>query len=177
MQTLSTLPKPIADYQQLSAEELFCRTVEAKRVLGDRVMILGHNYQRDEVIEHADFRGDSLLLSKLAAERSERPYIVFCGVHFMAETADILSRSRQTVILPDLAAGCSMAEMAAIEQVDQWWDSLAGILRVAETVTPVVYVNSAAVLKAFCGEHGGITCTSSNARAVIECAWPRREKV
>jgi quinolinate synthase len=105
MQTLSTLPKPIADYQQLSAEELFCRTVEAKRVLGDRVMILGHNYQRDEVIEHADFRGDSLLLSKLAAERSERPYIVFCGVHFMAETADILSRSKQTVILPDMAAG------------------------------------------------------------------------
>ncbi|WP_410969580.1 quinolinate synthase NadA, partial [Salmonella sp. SAL4450] len=91
------------------------------RTLGDQVMILGHNYQRDEVIEHADFRGDSLLLSKLAAERSERPYVVFCGVHFMAETADILSRSHQTVILPDMAAGCSMADMAAIEQVDQCW--------------------------------------------------------
>ena len=87
-------------------------------------MILGHNYQRDEVIQHADFRGDSLLLSKLAAERSERPYIVFCGVHFMAETADILSRSKQTVILPDMAAGCSMADMAAIEQVDQCWEAL-----------------------------------------------------
>src|SRR5436309_5029323 len=177
MQTLSTLPKPITDYQQLSGEELFRRTVEAKRVLGDRVMILGHNYQRDEVIEHADFRGDSLLLSKLAAERSERPYIVFCGVHFMAETADILSRSKQTVILPDMAACCSMADMAAIEQVDHCCESLARLIPVEETVTPVVYVNSAAVLKAFCGEHGGITCTSSNARAVMEWAWGRRERV
>ena len=171
MQTVSTLPKPITDYQQLPAEELFRRTVEAKRVLGDRVMILGHNYQRDEVIEHADFRGDSLLLSKLAAERSERPYIVFCGVHFMAETADILSRSKQTVILPDMAAGCSMADMAAIEQVDQCWETLGRIIPVEETVMPAVYVNSAAVLKAFCGEHGGITCTSSNAKAVIEWSW------
>ena len=128
MRHVSTLPKPITDYQQLSAEELFRRTAEAKRALGDRVMILGHNYQRDEVIEHADFRGDSLLLSKLAAERSERPYIVFCGVHFMAETADILSRSNQTVILPDMAAGCSMADMAAIEQVDQCWETLGRIL-------------------------------------------------
>src|SRR5882762_9922885 len=125
MQILSTLPKPITDYQQLSGEELFCRTVEAKRVLGDRVMILGHNYQRDEVIEHADFRGDSLLLSKLAAERSERPYIVLCGVHFMAETADILSRSKQTVILPDMAAGCSMADMRPSSRsiyVGRGWD-------------------------------------------------------
>jgi quinolinate synthase len=177
MQTVSTLPKPITDYQQLPAEELFRRTVEAKRVLGDRAMILGHNYQRDEVIEHADFRGDSLLLSKLAAERSERPYIVFCGVHFMAETADILSRSKQTVILPDMAAGCSMADMAAIEQVDQCWETLGRILPVEETVMPAVYVNSAAVLKAFCGEHGGITCTSSNAKAVIEWSWARREKI
>src|SRR5207302_7015891 len=177
MQTLSTLPKPITDYQQLSVEELCSRTVEAKRVLGDRVMILGHNYQRDEVIEHADFRGDSLLLSKLAAERSERPYIVFCGVHFMAETADILSRSKQTVILPDMAAGCSMADMAAIEQVDQCWETLGRILPVEETVMPAVYVNSAAVLKAFCGEHGGITCTSSNAKMVMEWSWKRREKI
>ena len=174
---VSTLLKPITDYQQLSAEELFRRTGEAKRVLGDRVMILGHNYQRDEVIEHADFRGDSLLLSKLAAERSERPYIVFCGVHFMAETADILSRSKQTVILPDMAAGCSMADMAAIEQVDQCWETLGRILPVEETVMPAVYVNSAAVLKAFCGEHGGITCTSSNAKAVMEWSWARREKI
>ncbi|MFQ5993245.1 MAG: quinolinate synthase NadA, partial [Nitrospiraceae bacterium] len=132
---------------------------------------------RDEVIEHADFRGDSLLLAKLAAQHADRPYVVFCGVHFMAETADILSRSKQTVILPDLAAGCSMADMAAIEQVDQCWDSLGRIFPVEDTVTPVVYVNSAAVLKAFCGEHGGITCTSSNARAIMEWAWARRQKI
>src|SRR5262245_30055997 len=106
--------RSVAEYQELSSEELFDRISAAKRVLGDQVMVLGHNYQRDEVIEHADFRGDSLQLSKLAAERSERPFIVFCGVHFMAETADILSRSKQTVILPDMAAGCSMADMAAI---------------------------------------------------------------
>lgn len=167
----------LSEYQTLSPAELFARTATAKRALGDRVMVLGHNYQRDEVIEHADFRGDSLLLAKLAAAHADRPYVVFCGVHFMAETADILSRSQQTVILPDLAAGCSMADMAAIEQVDHCWEALARILPVEETVTPVVYVNSAAVLKAFCGEHGGITCTSSNARAVMEWAWARREKI
>ncbi len=161
----------------MSAEELFARTTAAKHALGDQVMVLGHNYQRDEVIEHADFRGDSLLLAKRAAEHAERPYVVFCGVHFMAETADILSRSNQTVILPDLAAGCSMADMAAIEQVDQCWEALSRILPVEDAVLPVVYVNSAAVLKAFCGEHGGITCTSSNARAVMEWAWARREKI
>jgi quinolinate synthase len=172
-----TVPKPITEYQSLTADELFDRTVAARQALGERVMILGHNYQRDEVIRHADFRGDSLLLSKLAAERSDRPYVVFCGVHFMAETADILSRSNQTVILPDMAAGCSMADMAAIEQVDQCWEALGRLMPVEETVTPAVYVNSAAVLKAFCGEHGGITCTSSNARAVLEWSWARREKV
>ncbi|MGQ0667092.1 MAG: quinolinate synthase NadA [Nitrospiraceae bacterium] len=177
MRTIATLPKPITAYQTLSAEELFNRTVAAKQELGERLMILGHNYQRDEVIRHADFRGDSLLLARLAAERSERPYIVFCGVHFMAETADILSRSNQTVILPDMAAGCSMADMAAIEQVDQCWEALGRVVPVEETVMPAVYVNSAAVLKAFCGEHGGITCTSSNAKAVIEWCWARREKI
>ena len=177
MKAVETVARPITDYQALTPDELFARIEAAKRALGDQVMILGHNYQRDEVIEHADFRGDSLLLAKLAAERSERPYIVFCGVHFMAETADILSRSKQTVILPDLAAGCSMADMAAIEQVDQCWESLGRVLSVEESVTPAVYVNSAAVLKAFCGEHGGITCTSSNAWAVMQWAWARREKI
>ncbi len=177
MTATATLPKLITEYQALSADELFRRTVSAKQVLGERVMILGHNYQRDEVIQHADFRGDSLLLAKLAAERSERPHIVFCGVHFMAETADILSRSQQTVILPDMAAGCSMADMAAIEQVDQCWEALGRVIPVEETVMPAVYVNSAAVLKSFCGEHGGITCTSSNAKAVIEWSWARREKI
>lgn len=177
MKAVETLPRPISEYQALPPEELFQRTVAAKRLLGDRVMILGHNYQRDEVIQHADFRGDSLLLAKIAAERADRPYVVFCGVHFMAETADILSRSNQTVILPDMAAGCSMADMAAIEQVDQCWEALGRVLPVEETVMPAVYVNSAAILKAFCGEHGGITCTSSNARAVIEWCWARREKI
>lgn len=177
VKSVASLPRPITEYQTVSAEELFARTTAAKRALGDQVMVLGHNYQRDEVIEHADFRGDSLLLAKQAAEHAERPYVVFCGVHFMAETADILSRSNQTVILPDLAAGCSMADMAAIEQVDQCWEALGRILPVEDTVLPVVYVNSAAVLKAFCGEHGGITCTSSNARAVMEWAWARREKI
>lgn len=174
---IATLPRPITEYQTQSAEKLCRRTEAAKSALGERVMILGHNYQRDEVIQHADFRGDSLLLAKLAAERSERPYIIFCGVHFMAETADILSRSQQTVILPDMAAGCSMADMAAIEQVDQCWEALGRAVPVEETVMPAVYVNSAAVLKAFCGEHGGITCTSSNAKAVIEWCWARREKI
>ncbi len=177
MKALETRELPLTDYQHVSAEELFARTTAAKRALGDNVLVLGHNYQRDEVIEHADLRGDSLMLSKLAAQHAERPNIIFCGVHFMAETADILSRSQQTVILPDLAAGCSMADMAAIEQVEQCWETLGRILPVEDTVMPAVYVNSAAVLKAFCGEHGGITCTSSNARAVIEWGWARREKI
>jgi quinolinate synthase len=167
----------LTDYQRLPANELFERTAAAKQALGNRVMVLGHNYQRDEVIVHADFRGDSLLLAKIAAEHAERPSVVFCGVHFMAETADILSRSNQTVILPDLAAGCSMADMAAIEQVEQCWEALDRIFPVEETVIPAVYVNSAAVLKAFCGEHGGITCTSANAQAVMEWCWTQREKI
>ena len=177
MNSVETGAFPITDYESVPVEELFDRTRAAKKALGDRVLILGHNYQRDEVIVHADLRGDSLLLSKLAAERSQHPYVVFCGVHFMAETADILSRSNQTVILPDLAAGCSMADMAAIEQVDQCWEELGRVLSVEEEVMPAVYVNSAAVLKAFCGEHGGITCTSSNAKAVMEWCWARREKI
>ena len=168
---------PITKYQSLSPEELRARIIEAKKTLGDQVLVLGHNYQRDEVIEHADFRGDSLLLAKESAARLERPNVVFCGVHFMAETADILSQSNQTVILPDMAAGCSMADMAAIEQVDQCWETLARYIPVEEAVTPLVYVNSAAILKAFCGEHGGATCTSSNARAMMEWAWSRREKI
>ena len=177
MNAVETGEVPITDYTSVSDEELFRRTVAAKQSLGGRVLVLGHNYQRDDVIVHADLRGDSLLLSRLAAERSEYPCVVFCGVHFMAETADIVSRSNQTVILPDLAAGCSMADMAAIEQVDQCWEELGRVLDVEETVMPAVYVNSAALLKAFCGEHGGITCTSSNAKAVMEWCWARREKI
>src|SRR3989475_12590618 len=173
---LISQPLELQAYRDLSLEELAERTAEAKRKLGDRMIVLGHNYQRDEVIRHADVEGDSLKLSQIAAERSHHEFIVFCGVHFMAETADILSKTGQTVILPDLAAGCSMADMAQIEQVDEAWDQLGRILPVEETVTPVVYVNSAAVLKAFCGEHGGVTCTSSNAVKVIQWAWQRRVK-
>ncbi len=176
--TLSTFTElPITDYQTLPESELFDRIAAAKRKLGKQVLMLGHNYQRDEVIVHADFRGDSLLLAKYAAEKEEYPHVVFCGVHFMAETADILSRSNQTVILPDMAAGCSMADMASMEQVDDCWDRLGRAIRVEEAVTPIVYVNSAASLKAFCGEHGGLTCTSSNAKAIMNWAWERREKI
>lgn len=174
---LISRPLEIQAYRDRPLEELVERTAAAKRRLGDRVLVLGHNYQRDEVIRHADIEGDSLKLSQIAAERSSHEFILFCGVHFMAETADILSQSGQTVILPDLAAGCSMADMAQIEQVDQAWEQLGRVLPVDDTVTPVVYVNSAADLKAFCGEHGGITCTSSNARRVMEWAWQRREKI
>src|SRR5438105_3706359 len=174
---LISRPTEIQTYRDLPLEELAERTAAAKRRLGERVIVLGHNYQRDEVIRHADVEGDSLKLSQIAADRSNHEYIVFCGVHFMAETADILSKTGQTVILPDMAAGCSMADMAQIEQVDQAWEQLGRIVNVEEAVTPVVYVNSAAVLKAFCGEHGGITCTSSNAQKVIEWAWARREKI
>ncbi len=169
--------RPIHAYHNLQPAELTDRITAARRTLGDRLLILGHNYQRDEVIEHADLRGDSLLLAKYAQQYAERPYVVFCGVHFMAETADVLSRSNQTVILPDMSAGCSMADMAAIEQVEQCWESLGRILPIEDMVMPVVYVNSAAILKAFCGEHGGLTCTSSNARAIIEWSWARREKI
>ena len=176
--TLSTFTElPISDYQTLPEAELFDRITAAKRKLGKNVLVLGHNYQRDEVIVHADYRGDSLLLAKYAAEKEEYPHVVFCGVHFMAETADILSRSNQTVILPDMAAGCSMADMASMEQVDDCWDRLGRAIPVEEAVTPIVYVNSAASLKAFCGEHGGLTCTSSNAKAIMNWAWERREKI
>src|SRR5947207_7276503 len=174
---LLSQPLEIQAYRDLSHEELADRTGEAKHKLGGRAIVLGHNYQRDEVIRHADIEGDSLKLSQIAAERSTHEHIIFCGVHFMAETADILRKTAQTVILPDMAAGCSMADMARIEQVDEAWDQLGRILPVEQAVAPVVYVNSAAVLKAFCGEHGGITCTSSNARRVIEWAWARREKI
>src|SRR5438093_10967544 len=124
MKSVESIQLHLADYLSLPSHELVARTAAAKRALGDQVMVLGHNYQRDEVIEHADYRGDSLLLSKLAAERSERPYVVFCGVHFMAETAEILNRTNQTVSSPDMAAGCSMGGMAAIEQVERCWESL-----------------------------------------------------
>ncbi len=163
-------------FSQQADEACQERIVAAKEKLGKRVVILGHHYQRDEVIQHADYTGDSLKLSRLASQ-SEAEYIVFCGVHFMAEVADILSRPEQVSILPDLAAGCSMADMASLAKVERAWRELSTVLDPDETITPITYINSAADIKAFCGEHGGIVCTSSNAQKILAWAWGRREKV
>jgi len=161
-----------------SLDDLECeqRIVRAKETLGERLVILGHHYQRDEVFQHADFTGDSLKLSRQAAA-SKAEYIVFCGVHFMAEVADIVSRPVQVAILPDLAAGCAMADMADLQHVEKAWQELSTVLEPDEMVTPVTYINSAADLKAFCGEHGGIVCTSTNARHVLDWSFHQREKV
>jgi quinolinate synthetase complex, A subunit len=167
---------PIEKYAGLSDAECEARIVAAKAALGERLVILGHHYQREEVFRHADFSGDSLKLSREAAQ-SKAEYIVFCGVHFMAEVADILSRPEQIAILPDLGAGCSMADMANLANVERAWRELATVLEPDETITPVTYINSAADLKAFCGRHGGIVCTSSNARKVLEWSFGQREKV
>jgi quinolinate synthase len=166
----------IDSYLSLSNTECTTRIVAAKATLGKRLVILGHHYQRQEVFQHADFTGDSLKLSRQAAQ-SEAHYIVFCGVHFMAEVADILSREEQIAILPDLTAGCSMADMANLSNVARVWQELAQVLEVETQVTPVTYINSAANLKAFCGEHGGIVCTSSNAPKVLAWSFAQREKV
>lgn len=152
------------------------RIIAAKAQLTGRAVLLCHHYQRADVYEHADLTGDSLKLSRLAAQ-SDAEFIVFCGVHFMAEVADILSRPEQISILPDLAAGCSMADMANLAKVERCWRELATVLNPDDTVTPVTYINSAADLKAFCGEHGGIVCTSSNARQILEWSFARRGKV
>ena len=151
------------------------RIAAAKAKLGKDLIILGHHYQRDEVIKFADFRGDSLKLSQQAAE-ADAKYIVFCGVHFMAESADILRRGNQVVILPDLNAGCSMADMADIGQVEACWDELSGLTDTGKII-PVTYMNSTAAIKSFTGEHGGSICTSSNAAAVMTWAFERGEKV
>ncbi len=157
------------------------RIGRAKAALGADVVILGHHYQRDEVIHFADYRGDSLRLSQLAASRAEAKYIVFCGVHFMAESADILRAPHQRVILPDLNAGCSMADMASIEQVEQCWEELTGSSRSAGLgdlkLVPITYMNSSAAIKAFCGRNGGAVCTSSNARKIFEWAFARGERI
>ncbi|WP_271218605.1 quinolinate synthase NadA [Streptosporangium carneum] len=152
------------------------RARRAKAALGDRVFVLGHHYQRDEVIQFADVTGDSFKLAKDAAARPDAEYIVFCGVHFMAESADILTNDSQKVVLPDLAAGCSMADMATFDQVEECWEALedAGI---AEVTVPVTYMNSSADIKAFCGRNGGAVCTSSNARRALDWAFSRGEKV
>ena len=145
-------------------------------MLGKRLVVLGHHYQRDEVIKFADYTGDSWKLSKRISQHQDAEFIIFCGVHFMAESADILAAPHQQVILPDLAAGCSMADMAEPEQLEMAWKDLETV-GVASTVIPVTYINSAASIKAFVGEHGGVVCTSGNARATLEWAWARGEKI
>jgi quinolinate synthase len=154
----------LEDYFGMSESDLYERIESARRELGGRLVILGHHYQRDDVICHADYTGDSFKLSKLAASRPDAEYVVFCGVHFMAESADILKPGGQKVILPDLGAGCSMADMATAEQVEDAWEQLRSIGILDEyRVVPVTYMNSSAAIKAFCGEHEGVVCTSSNA--------------
>jgi quinolinate synthase len=170
--------QPLHDrYLRLSDDEMDERIVAARRTLGERLVILGHHYQRDEVIKFADFTGDSLKLARAAASRGAAEYIVFCGVHFMAESADILRGPHQKVVLPDLAAGCSMADMAEEEQLEIAWRELAEMGANVERVVPVTYINSSAAIKAFCGRHGGVVCTSTNAAAVMTWAWERGDKL
>lgn len=173
------------EYREAPDDELDARIRAAKATLGDRVVVLGHFYQREEVVRHADYVGDSFQLANAAKDRPEAEAIVFCGVHFMAETADLLSRPEQAVILPNLAAGCSMADMADIDQVEECWEQLEDVLGDLETpdadglvpVIPVTYMNSSAAIKGFVGRHGGIVCTSSNARTVLEWAFARGRRV
>ena len=164
------------DYTLATPDELESRIADAKRMLGDRLVILGHHYQRDEVICWADAVGDSFKLARFAADNHQATDIVFCGVHFMAESADVLTADHQRVILPDLNAGCSMADMADIDQVEQAWAEIAAITAI-DRVVPITYMNSAAALKAFVGRNGGAVCTSSNARAVLTWALERGDKV
>ena len=171
------------EYQRASNDELHARIRAAKATLGDRAVILGHFYQRDEVVQHADFLGDSFQLARAAQTVPNAEAIIFCGVHFMAETADILARPGQAVILPNLAAGCSMADMADIDSVTACWEQLEALYGTEPDsdgrvpVIPVTYMNSSAALKGFCGEHGGIVCTSSNAATVLEWAFERGQRV
>ncbi|MDZ4091167.1 MAG: quinolinate synthase NadA [Arthrobacter sp.] len=171
------------EYKLASDAELDARIRAAKATLGDRAVVLGHFYQRDEVVAYADFVGDSFQLANAALTRPDAEAIIFCGVHFMAETADILSRPDQAVILPNLAAGCSMADMADIDSVTECWEQLEELFGTEPDaggrvpVIPVTYMNSSAALKGFCGEHGGIVCTSSNAATVLEWAFERGQRV
>ena len=164
------LQRPLPEgYTTASADALAERIGRAKQQLGERLLILGHHYQRDDVMPWADARGDSFGLSRIAAGNDRADLIVFCGVHFMAESADILTADHQKVVLPDLNAGCSMADMAHIDSVEDAWDELAAVTDV-ESIVPITYMNSAAAIKAFVGDHGGAVCTSSNARAVLTWA-------
>src|ERR1044072_3682655 len=170
-----TGPRPFADYVGLDADTIRDRTWAAKRRLGTSCVILGQHYQREAIIEFAAFRGDSYTRSQLAAEQREAIYIVFCGVHFMAESADGLARPHQTVVLPDLKAGCSRADMATLDDVEDAWDQL--LAEHGDTFTPITYMNSSAAIKAFCGARGGVVCRSSNAREALAWAWARKPRV
>jgi quinolinate synthase len=165
----------LENYLALPDRSMDDRIAQTRARLGATTVILGHHYQRDEVIRFADYTGDSYKLSKIAAETGAR-YVVFCGVHFMAESADILGRDGQQAILPDLNAGCSMADMAEISQVEDCWETLERFGLAGETV-PLTYINSTAAIKAFCGENGGLVCTSSNARAAMEWAFARGKRI
>jgi len=168
----------LEDYFGMSDAELSERITAARRELGSRLVILGHHYQRDDVIRHADLTGDSFKLSRLASERPAAEFIVFCGVHFMAESADILSAPHQRVILPDMGAGCSMADMASAEQVEDAWDQLQSIgIHDEFRVLPITYMNSTAAIKAFCGLHDGLVCTSSNAVPLFEKSLKEADKL
>jgi quinolinate synthase len=164
-------------YRGLSDDEMDERIAAAKRKLGRRLVILGHHYQRDEVIRFADYTGDSYKLAGRIGKHPDAEFIVFCGVHFMAESADVLSAPHQQVILPDLAAGCSMADMAEPEQLEMCWSDLEQMLGATDGIVPVTYINSSAAIKAFVGERGGVVCTSSNAAATLKWAWQRGEKI
>jgi quinolinate synthase len=171
------------EYRKASPAELDLRIRAARASLGDRAVILGHFYQRDEVVRYADFIGDSFMLAQAAKSKSKTEAIIFCGVHFMAETADMLSGPNQAVILPNLAAGCSMADMADLDSVSECWEQLEDLLGTTPDaegrapVIPVTYMNSSAALKAFCGGHGGVVCTSSNAATVLKWAFQRGQRV
>jgi quinolinate synthase len=168
----SVLP---ARYRDVTGEEADARIAAAKARLGSDLVILGHHYQRDDVIRFADFTGDSLELARIAGQQKQAKAIVFCGVHFMAESADILTGEEQVVILPDMKAGCSMADMADIDELEEAWEVIQSEL--GDTVLPVTYVNSTAAIKAFVGRHGGTTCTSTNAKGVLEWAFSRKKRI
>ncbi len=165
------------EYWALGTEELVERVRTARAALGDRAVVLGHHYQREDIIQFADERGDSFVLAQYAAERPESQYIIFCGVHFMAEAADILSADHQQVVLPNVEAGCSMADMASAPDVHAAWAELGEHFGGTDDIIPVTYMNSAASLKAFCGANGGVVCTSSNAARVLEWAFERGRRV
>jgi quinolinate synthase len=170
------IQQPLPDeYRSLSPDDTDVRIADARKLLGEKLVVLGHHYQRDEIIRHADYTGDSFKLSRLAASRTEAEFIVFCGVHFMAESADVLSAEHQKVILPNLSAGCSMADMAEIHQVTECWEAITSVCPTG--TVPITYINSAANLKAFVGRAGGTVCTSSNTPAAFRWGFQRGDRI